>query len=47
MAEACHVDAVEALAPRVVTSAHGPVMVGDAIHNAFDRGRARSRFGET
>jgi flavorubredoxin len=35
-----HVDAVEALAPRVVVSAHGPVLVGDAIHDAFDRVRA-------
>src|SRR5688572_19312898 len=34
-----HVDTVEALAPRVVTSAHGPVLVGDAIHDAFDRVR--------
>ena len=34
-----HVDAVEALAPRVVVSAHGPVLVGDAIHDAFDRVR--------
>jgi flavorubredoxin len=34
-----HVDTIEALAPRVVTSAHGPVLVGDAIHDAFDRVR--------
>lgn len=34
-----HVDSVEALAPRVVASAHGPVLVGDAIHDAFDRVR--------
>jgi len=34
-----HVDTVEALVPRVVTSAHGPVLVGDAIHDAFDRVR--------
>jgi flavorubredoxin len=34
-----HVDAVEGLAPRVVVSAHGPVLVGDAIHDAFDRVR--------
>ena len=34
-----HVDTVESLRPRVVTSAHGPVLVGDAIHDAFDRVR--------
>lgn len=34
-----HVDTVEALAPRVVASAHGPILVGDAIHDAFDRVR--------
>jgi len=34
-----HVDTVEALAPRVVTSAHGPVLTGDEIHDAFDRVR--------
>jgi flavorubredoxin len=34
-----HVDSVEALSPRVVTSAHGPVLTGDAIHDAFDRVR--------
>jgi flavorubredoxin len=39
-----HVDTVEALAPRVVTSAHGPILVGDAIHDAFDR--VRSLAGE-
>jgi len=32
-----HVDTVEALAPRVVASAHGPVLRGWAIHDAFDR----------
>jgi flavorubredoxin len=31
-----HVDAVEALSPRVVVTAHGPVLAGDAIHDAFD-----------
>ena len=34
-----HVDTVEALKPRVVASAHGPILVGDAIHDAFDRVR--------
>jgi flavorubredoxin len=34
-----HVDSIEALAPRVVTSAHGPVLIGGAIHDAFDRVR--------
>lgn len=34
-----HVDTVESLRPRVVASAHGPVLVGDAIHDAFDRVR--------
>jgi len=34
-----HVDSIESLAPRVITSAHGPVLVGDAIHDAFDRVR--------
>jgi flavorubredoxin len=34
-----HVDSVEALKPRVVASAHGPVLVGDTIHDAFDRVR--------
>jgi flavorubredoxin len=34
-----HVDAVEGLAPRVVVTAHGPVLTGDAIHDAFDRVR--------
>jgi flavorubredoxin len=34
-----HVDTVEALKPRAVASAHGPILVGDAIHDAFDRVR--------
>lgn len=34
-----HVDTVEALAPTAVASAHGPILVGDAIHDAFDRVR--------
>ena len=35
-----HADSVQALAPRVVASAHGPVLTGDAIGDAFDRVRA-------
>jgi flavorubredoxin len=35
-----HVDAVEALSPQVVLTAHGPILVGDAIHDAFDKVRA-------
>ncbi len=35
-----HVDTVEALKPRVVASAHGPILRGGAIHDAFDRVRA-------
>ncbi len=35
-----HVDTVEALNPSVVASAHGPVLRGLAIHDAFDRVRA-------
>jgi flavorubredoxin len=35
-----HVDAVESLRPRVVTTAHGPVLTGDAIHDAFDKVRS-------
>ena len=35
-----HVDAIEALRPRAVASAHGPILVGDAIHDAFDRVRS-------
>jgi flavorubredoxin len=34
-----HVDTVEALKPRAVASAHGPILVGDQIHDAFDRVR--------
>ncbi|MET0143306.1 MAG: MBL fold metallo-hydrolase [Ilumatobacteraceae bacterium] len=34
-----HVDTAEALKPRVIASAHGPILVGDAIHDAFDRVR--------
>ncbi|MGH9224527.1 MAG: hypothetical protein ACRD2W_12300 [Acidimicrobiales bacterium] len=34
-----HVDTVEALRPRVVASAHGPVLRGGSIHDAFDRVR--------
>lgn len=34
-----HVDTVEALKPAVVASAHGPILVGDQIHDAFDRVR--------
>jgi flavorubredoxin len=42
-----HVDAVEALQPSAIASAHGPILTGDAIHDAFDRVRAlagRSRI---
>jgi flavorubredoxin len=39
-----HVDTIEALKPRAVASAHGPILVGDAIHDAFDR--VRSLAGE-
>jgi flavorubredoxin len=35
-----HVDTVEALKPRAVASAHGPILVGDTIHDAFDRVRS-------
>jgi flavorubredoxin len=35
-----HVDTVESLRPRVVATAHGPVLTGDAIHDAFDRVRS-------
>ncbi|RYP81612.1 hypothetical protein EKO23_23305 [Nocardioides guangzhouensis] len=31
-----HVDRVERLRPTVVASAHGPVLTGQAIHDAFD-----------
>jgi len=34
-----HVDSVEALAPQAVATAHGPILTGDAIHDAFDRVR--------
>ena len=34
-----HVDTVEALSPTVVASAHGPVLRGGHIHDAFDRVR--------
>ena len=34
-----HVDTVEALKPAVIASAHGPILVGNAIHDAFDRVR--------
>jgi flavorubredoxin len=35
-----HVDTIEGLKPRAVASAHGPILVGDQIHDAFDRVRA-------
>jgi flavorubredoxin len=35
-----HVDAVEAIAPTTVASAHGPVLRGQFIDGAFDRVRA-------
>lgn len=35
-----HVDTTEALKPSVVASAHGPILTGGAIHDAFDRVRA-------
>lgn len=35
-----HVDTVEALKPRAVATAHGPILVGDQIHDAFDRVRS-------
>jgi hypothetical protein len=35
-----HVDTVEALRPDVVASAHGHVLRGGDIHDAFDRVRA-------
>jgi flavorubredoxin len=34
-----HVDTIEALKPRAVATAHGPILVGDQIHDAFDRVR--------
>jgi hypothetical protein len=35
-----HVDTVEAIAPDVIASAHGPVLRGTSIPRAFDRVRA-------
>jgi flavorubredoxin len=35
-----HVDAIEAIGPRTVASAHGPVLRGEFISDAFDRVRA-------
>jgi flavorubredoxin len=35
-----HVDMVESLAPAVIASAHGPILKGSDIHDAFDRIRA-------
>ena len=35
-----HVDTVEALRPAAVATAHGPILTGDAIHDAFDRVRS-------
>lgn len=35
-----HVDSVEALRPTAVASAHGPILTGSAIHDAFDRVRS-------
>ena len=35
-----HVDSVERLAPSVVTTAHGPVLTGTAISDAFNRVRS-------
>ena len=34
-----HVDSIEGLRPHVVATAHGPVLTGLAIHDAFDRVR--------
>ena len=39
-----HVDTIEGLKPRVVASAHGPLLRGGAIHDAF--ARVRSMAGE-
>ena len=36
-ATARHVDAVEALGARTVASAHGPVLRGEPLDDAFDR----------
>jgi flavorubredoxin len=35
-----HVDTVEALKPAAIASAHGPIVTGTAIHDAFDRVRS-------
>jgi hypothetical protein len=35
-----HIEALETLAPAAVASAHGPVLRGDAIADAFGRVRA-------
>lgn len=35
-----HVDDIEALQPSAVASAHGPILTGPAIHDAFDRVRS-------
>ncbi|MET0911130.1 MAG: hypothetical protein ABWZ99_16810, partial [Ilumatobacteraceae bacterium] len=35
-----HVDAIEAIAPTTIASAHGPVLTGAAIADAFERVRA-------
>ena len=35
-----HVDSVQALAPVAVASAHGPILTGGAVADAFDRVRA-------
>lgn len=35
-----HVDTIEALQPRAVATAHGPVLTGGYIHDAFDRVRS-------
>lgn len=40
VAYARHVDSVEELGVLAVASAHGPILTGDAIHDAFDRVRA-------
>jgi flavorubredoxin len=39
-----HLDSVQSLRPQVVTSAHGPVLAGDAIDDAF--ARVRTLAGE-
>jgi flavorubredoxin len=35
-----HVDSIAALRPEAIASAHGPILTGDAIPDAFDRVRA-------